>query len=128
MQNKSKNQKVLELLLDAEYFKAVVGNITETKIADFVNGFKLIVNCLPEDQRTNAVLILLGKTEEFNSTSRHKTVDGREVICEVTDRGPAKRLVKKGRIIDLSKRAFSEIANLEQGLVEVQIEEVKEAR
>lgn len=85
MQNKSKNQKVLELLLDAEYFKAVIGNITETKIANFVNNFKKILNCLPAGQRTNAVLILLGKTEEFNSTPRQKTVNNRAVICEVTD-------------------------------------------
>ncbi|MDP3787662.1 MAG: septal ring lytic transglycosylase RlpA family protein [Candidatus Omnitrophota bacterium] len=37
----------------------------------------------------------------------------------VTDRGPNKRLVKKGRIIDLSKRAFQDISPLEKGLTKV---------
>lgn len=40
-----------------------------------------------------------------------------EVI--VTDRGPNKRLVKDGRIIDLSKRAFEDICSLDKGLTKV---------
>jgi len=43
----------------------------------------------------------------------------------VTDRGPNKRLVKQGRIIDLSKRAFEDICDLRQGLTAVEIK-VKE--
>lgn len=39
----------------------------------------------------------------------------------VTDRGPNKRFVKKGRIIDLSKRAFQDICKLEKGLTKVKI-------
>ena len=41
----------------------------------------------------------------------------------VTDRGPNKRLVKQGRIIDLSKRAFEDICDLRQGLTAVEIKE-----
>jgi rare lipoprotein A (peptidoglycan hydrolase) len=37
----------------------------------------------------------------------------------VTDRGPNKRLVKQGRIIDLSKRAFEDISPLKKGLTKV---------
>ena len=37
----------------------------------------------------------------------------------VTDRGPNKRLVKKGRVIDLSRRAFEDICDLEKGLTRV---------
>ena len=37
----------------------------------------------------------------------------------VTDRGPNKRLVKNGRIIDLSKRAFQDICVLKKGLTNV---------
>ena len=37
----------------------------------------------------------------------------------VTDRGPHKRLVEEGRIIDLSKRAFQDICSLEKGLTRV---------
>lgn len=39
----------------------------------------------------------------------------------VTDRGPNKRLVKEGRLIDLSKRAFQDISRLEKGLTKVLI-------
>ena len=39
----------------------------------------------------------------------------------VTDRGPNRRLVKEGRIIDLSKKAFSEIAELNKGLIPIEI-------
>lgn len=42
-----------------------------------------------------------------------------EVI--VTDRGPNRRLVKKGRIIDLSKRSFQDICDLEKGLTGVMV-------
>ena len=50
---------------------------------------------------------------------------GAKVVVEVTDRGPAKRLYRMGRIVDLSKAAFARIADLERGLAEVQIEELK---
>ena len=47
--------------------------------------------------------------------------NGKSVIVRVNDRGPAKRLVKEGRIIDLSKKAFSEIADLNNGLIPIEI-------
>lgn len=52
--------------------------------------------------------------------------NNKSVVVEITDRGPAKYLVKKeGRILDLSKAAFATIADLEQGLTEVQIEVIE---
>jgi rare lipoprotein A len=51
-----------------------------------------------------------------------KSLDtGQSTEVVVTDRGPNKRLVKKGRIIDLSKRAFQDICDLEKGLTRVSI-------
>ena len=47
---------------------------------------------------------------------------GRTTEVVVTDRGPNKRLVKMGRIIDLSMRAFQDICALEKGLTKVQID------
>lgn len=47
---------------------------------------------------------------------------GASVVVMVTDRGPAKRLAKKGRIVDLSKTAFAKIADLTQGIIPVRIE------
>ena len=46
------------------------------------------------------------------------TANGRSTIVTILDRGPAKRL---GRIIDLSKRAFAEIAETKQGLINVKV-------
>ena len=48
--------------------------------------------------------------------------NGRSVFVRVKDRGPAKRLVKEGRIIDLTKRAFSKISDLENGLINIKVE------
>jgi len=47
--------------------------------------------------------------------------NGKSVIVRVNDRGPAKRL---GRIIDLTKRAFSEIEDLRRGLIRVKVEKI----
>lgn len=56
----------------------------------------------------------------FNSILKVTNLEnGKYVIVRVNDRGPAKRL---NRLIDLTKRAFSEIADLEKGLIEVSIE------
>ena len=47
------------------------------------------------------------------------SVSGERVEVEVTDRGPAKKLVEQGRIIDLSKAAFESLAPLSWGLIHV---------
>ena len=48
--------------------------------------------------------------------------NGKFVYVRVNDRGPAKRLVQEGRVIDLTKKAFSYINSLEKGLCQVRIE------
>lgn len=45
-------------------------------------------------------------------------INNKTVIVTINDRGPFIR----GRVIDLSKRAFSQIANLNDGLIDVRIE------
>ena len=47
--------------------------------------------------------------------------NGKSVIVRINDRGP----FIKGRIIDLSSSAFSRIANLKKGIIEVRLEIVK---
>ena len=47
---------------------------------------------------------------------------GQQVVVRVNDRGPARRLVAAGRVIDLSKAAFRQIASLEHGLVPVRVD------
>jgi len=44
------------------------------------------------------------------------------VYVRINDRGPSKKLVKKGRVIDLSKAAFQRISNLEKGIIPVKVE------
>ena len=57
---------------------------------------------------------------KFGTVLLVKSLDtGRVTQVVVTDRGPNKRLVREGRIIDLSKRAFQDICRLEQGLTRV---------
>jgi rare lipoprotein A len=48
----------------------------------------------------------------------------RSVLVTVTDRGPAHRLVRDGRIIDLAHGAFKQIAPPDTGLVWVKVEVV----
>lgn len=48
--------------------------------------------------------------------------NGQSVIVRVNDRGPHRRFVKEGRIIDLSKAAFDKIASLKEGLIDIQLE------
>lgn len=48
-------------------------------------------------------------------------LNGRTVKVTVTDRGPAKRLYRMGRIIDLSERAMRELDGVKRGIVPVEI-------
>jgi rare lipoprotein A len=43
----------------------------------------------------------------------------RSVLVTITDRGPHNRLVQGGRIIDLSRAVFRNLADLDLGLIEV---------
>jgi rare lipoprotein A len=48
--------------------------------------------------------------------------NGKSIIVRVNDRGPHKRFVHKGRIVDLTKNAFRQISSLKHGLIDIQIE------
>ena len=50
------------------------------------------------------------------------------VLVTITDRGPARRLVRHGRKIDLAHAAFKELADPEAGLVEVTISPFTDAK
>ena len=51
--------------------------------------------------------------------------NGRKVIVRVNDRGPARRLYRQGRVIDLTMAAFRRIEDPDRGLAEVKIRVVK---
>lgn len=71
--------------------------------------------------------------DQDKSTAAHKKLpfgtrvrvtnveNGKSVVVRINDRGP----FSKGRIIDLSRSAFSKIGDLRQGLMNVKIEVVK---
>jgi peptidoglycan lytic transglycosylase len=57
-------------------------------------------------------------------TVQEKNLAPGSIVIPITDRGPDKDLVRKGRIIDLSRAAFQKIAPAEWGLVRVTVEPV----
>ena len=58
----------------------------------------------------------------FGTRVKVTSATGRSVIVTITDRGPAKRLVKRGKIIDLSRAAFRTLGGLGQGVIPVTVE------
>ncbi|MBU1888089.1 MAG: septal ring lytic transglycosylase RlpA family protein [Candidatus Omnitrophica bacterium] len=59
----------------------------------------------------------------FNTILKVTNLDnGNFIHVRVNDRGPAKRLVRGGRVIDLTKTAFSMLDDLCKGLITVSIE------
>ena len=59
----------------------------------------------------------------FNSIVKVTNLEnGKSIYVRVNDRGPAKRLVQKRRVIDLTEAAFAEIDDLEKGLITVAVE------
>ncbi|MCX6353521.1 MAG: septal ring lytic transglycosylase RlpA family protein [Candidatus Aureabacteria bacterium] len=58
----------------------------------------------------------------FNSLVRVTNLaNGKSIVVRVNDRGPSKDLVRQGRLIDLTKGAFSKIAALDEGLIEIEM-------
>jgi rare lipoprotein A len=54
--------------------------------------------------------------------------NARSIKVTVTDRGPAKRLYRKGRRLDLSRAAFKQLAPLDKGLIRVRIFRLDKSR
>ena len=50
------------------------------------------------------------------------------VLVTITDRGPARRLVRNGRKIDLAHAAFKQLADPDAGLVEVTIARITDEK
>ncbi|HDQ88663.1 MAG TPA: hypothetical protein ENN92_00750 [candidate division WWE3 bacterium] len=74
-----------------------------------------------EDDYTFACWHLpFGTKVEFTNIRNNK-----KIVAICTDRGPAKRLVEKSRIFDLSKAAFAQIEDLNKGIVKVKWRVVK---
>lgn len=55
----------------------------------------------------------------------YNKANAKSVQVKVADRGPGLRLYKNGRIIDLSKAAFNAVADLDQGVISVDVKVLK---
>jgi len=49
-------------------------------------------------------------------------INGKSVVLRVNDRGPHFRFVQEGRIIDLTKQAFSKLSPTHNGIIPVVVE------
>jgi rare lipoprotein A len=58
-------------------------------------------------------------------TVNSREFESRSVMVTITDRGPAKRFVHQGRVIDLGRAAFLKLAKPDLGLVAVVVESVQ---
>jgi rare lipoprotein A len=60
-----------------------------------------------------------------SSSNKQIKLQPRSVLVTITDRGPAKALVRDGRIIDLGRAAFTHLAHPDLGLVQVTVQPLK---
>ncbi|WP_396264884.1 septal ring lytic transglycosylase RlpA family protein [Halopseudomonas maritima] len=71
------------------------------------------------ERYSHATLTAAHKTLPFDTLVKVTNLDnGKSVVVRINDRGPFVR----GRVIDLSKSAFSRIGSLRAGLLRVQLE------
>ena len=56
----------------------------------------------------------------------HNRANGKSIVVRVNDRGPSRKLYKRGRRIDLSRSAFLRLAPLSKGVISVEFERVKD--
>jgi rare lipoprotein A len=61
-------------------------------------------------------------------TIKEPNFESRSVLVTITDRGPARRLVDQGRVIDLGRAAFKKLAQPDLGLVQVVVQPVSLAQ
>jgi rare lipoprotein A len=67
----------------------------------------------------------LGTQVVVTAVPGNSTLPARSITVTITDRGPARRLVRKGRIIDLSHGVFKRLAHPDLGLVPVVVSPVR---
>jgi rare lipoprotein A len=70
-----------------------------------------------------AELTAAHKTLPFGTLIEVRRQDGRRVVVRVNDRGP----FRKGRVVDLSRRAAEQLGMIREGVVKVEVRVVKAA-
>jgi len=116
------------------WFWAVVLSFFATNVHAATASYYTVESCLKESgQFTMANGRKLNDSKftcaswdyKFGTRLLVTTSSGRSVIVVVTDRGPAKRLCRMGRTLDLSKASFLALADLKRGVIEVSVEVIK---
>lgn len=78
---------------------------------------------------TNEGLTCAMRSRDFGKYYKVCNLDNNKcVVVKHNDFGPNKKLHSKGRIVDLSKGAFALIADLDKGLINVSVEEIKQGQ
>ena len=115
-------KKVYATILIVAFFVAFEAEATE--IASWYGGGEKLNKHTANGEVFNPDFLTCASWDySFNTKLKVTNIStGKSVIVRVNDRGPNKRL---GRAIDLTKRAFSKIANTKEGLITVKIEKVK---
>ena len=79
-----------------------------------------------EKSNGNYLTCAMRKTDFGKHYKVCNTANNQCVVVRHNDFGPSKRLFDKGRVIDLSSSAFSRIAELKEGVINVTVEEISE--
>lgn len=79
--------------------------------------------CANGERLNDEALVCASWDFKLNSWVR-VTRGNRSVICKVADRGPNRKLYKKGRRIDLSKKAMEILGGIQKGIIQVEVEPV----
>ncbi len=79
-----------------------------------------------EEFNGNALTCALRRADYGKSYQVCNDANGKCVVVRHNNFGPAKRLYSQGRVIDLTRAAFSKISDLETGVIRVTIKEVSD--
>ena len=99
----------------------VIGPYPQTGIASW---YSAKVTTTGEKFNDNDSTCAMRKTDFGKYYRVCNIVNNKCVVVRHNNFGPSKRMYVKGRIIDLSRGAFSQIADLEIGIIQVTLEEI----
>ena len=100
----------------------VIGPYPKTGIASWYSDK---ITKMGEKSDGNYLTCAMRKTDFGKHYRVCNIANNKCVVVRHNDFGPSKRSYDKGRIIDLSSSAFSRIADLKEGIINVTVEEVK---
>ena len=113
---------VVKVIIDWDPMDAVVG---EYPVAGKATWYSDPITATGEHVDDDALTCALRKKDYGKYYQVCSADNGKCVMVRHNDFGPRKRLFMQGRIIDLSPKAFLELADLKTGIINVMVREVK---